>query len=52
MKYLLLIALLCSGCTKTLIIYHYFPDTLYIEEYQLQEWREVDCEPDTVIIKK
>ena len=38
MKYLILLAvLIASGCTKTIYVYHYFPDTIYIDQYQLTE---------------
>lgn len=48
------LALICliilSGCITTLRVYHYFPETLYIEEYQLQEYRDLDWSSDPLDI--
>lgn len=49
-----LLVLICfiilSGCVTTLKVYHYFPETLYIEEYQLQEYRDLDWSSDPLDI--
>lgn len=35
---LILIGLVLSGCTKTIHVYHHFPETIYIDGYLLHDY--------------